>query len=287
MGAMMIGESPDLSERVKRQLPQSFLGRVFLTWFNPGPGTGYLFALAGLVGTLALAALATITPVVFPQWGRVSWVSGRSGASMALAFGVLGLAYVTIFLGVGLLLIRLARKLSRVGILSSLLIQAMLLTIACAVPAIIQMTSPKLRNADYTLLQITNPFWTLLHVAGRRTLPPDTPVLLLLVSAAALLVFLLNLPGVARELSRVRIAKPERSRRGRRPTRPRPHPARPNQPLGRLIESPRSPAVSRRACRGAERRRCPSTARSSSDLTSGSTRCGSIRLDCHFDGVPC
>jgi ABC-type transport system involved in multi-copper enzyme maturation permease subunit len=210
MGAMMVGESPDLSERVKRQLPQSFLGRVFLTWFNPGPGTGYLFALAGLFGTLALAAPAAIVHGAFPEWARNSWISGRSGVSIVLAFGVLGVAYVTSFLGVGFLLIRLARKLSRVGILSSLLIQAMLLTIACAVPAIIQMTSPKLRNADYTLLQITNPFWTLLHVAGRRALPPDTPVLLLLVSAAALLVFLLNLPGVARELSRVRIAKPER-----------------------------------------------------------------------------
>jgi hypothetical protein len=135
---------------------------------------------------------------------------GRDAASITLAFGVLGLAYVTSFLGVGLLLIRLARKLSRVGILSSLLIQAALITTACAVPAVIQMTSPRLRNADYTLLQITNPFWTLLHVAGRRAMPPDTPVLLLLVPAAAMLVFLLNLPGVARELNRVRIAKPER-----------------------------------------------------------------------------
>ncbi|MCX7424431.1 MAG: hypothetical protein NTW96_02145 [Planctomycetia bacterium] len=209
MGAMMIGESPELSERVRRQLPQSFLGRVFLTWFNPGPGTGYVFALAGLTGTLALALPVAIAHGVFPQWARNSRL-GSGGVSKALAFGVLGMAYVTIFLGVGLLLIRLARKLSRVGILSSLLIQAMLLTIACAVPAVIQMTSPTLRNAGYTLLHITNPFWTLLHVAARRALPVDAPVLLILVPAAALLVFVLNLPGVARELNRVRIAKPER-----------------------------------------------------------------------------
>ena len=33
-----------LSPRVKRDLPQTLLGRIFLTWFAPGPGTGYMFA---------------------------------------------------------------------------------------------------------------------------------------------------------------------------------------------------------------------------------------------------
>jgi len=210
MGAMMIGESPELSERVRRRLPQSFLGRVFLTWFNPGPGTGYLFALAGLVGTLALTVPVAIAHGVFPQWARGPWIRSGDAAAIVLTFGVLGLAYVTIFLGVGLLLIRLGRKLSQVGILSSLLIQVLLLVSACAVPAVIQMMSPKLRNADYTLLQVSNPFWTLMHVADRRTLPPDASLLLLLVPAAAGCVLLLNLPSVARELSRVRIAKPQR-----------------------------------------------------------------------------
>ena len=41
MGCFMTGEAPQLSQRVKRRLPQSFLGRTFFTWFNPGPGTGY------------------------------------------------------------------------------------------------------------------------------------------------------------------------------------------------------------------------------------------------------
>ncbi|MEK6233921.1 MAG: hypothetical protein N2C14_04345, partial [Planctomycetales bacterium] len=40
LGALMIGESPVMSQRVKRSLPQSFFGRTFLTWLNPGPGTG-------------------------------------------------------------------------------------------------------------------------------------------------------------------------------------------------------------------------------------------------------
>ena len=54
MGVFMTGESPDLSLRVKRRLPQSFLGRALWTWFNPGPGTGYVFALANCAATFTL-----------------------------------------------------------------------------------------------------------------------------------------------------------------------------------------------------------------------------------------
>ena len=50
----MVGESGELSERVKRTLPQSFFGRAMLTWFNPGPATGYLFAIANLLAVLVL-----------------------------------------------------------------------------------------------------------------------------------------------------------------------------------------------------------------------------------------
>ncbi|HEY2147157.1 MAG TPA: hypothetical protein VGH32_04425, partial [Pirellulales bacterium] len=39
MGIIMNGERPQLSNRAKRRLPQSFLGRAVLTWFNPGSGT--------------------------------------------------------------------------------------------------------------------------------------------------------------------------------------------------------------------------------------------------------
>jgi len=49
VGALMTGEQGVLSERVKRSLPQSVLGRMAFTWLNPGPGTGYVFTVANLV----------------------------------------------------------------------------------------------------------------------------------------------------------------------------------------------------------------------------------------------
>ena len=46
MGTMLTAERPEMSQRVRRRLPQSFLGRMFFTWLNPGPASGYMFVVA-------------------------------------------------------------------------------------------------------------------------------------------------------------------------------------------------------------------------------------------------
>jgi hypothetical protein len=129
---------------------------------------------------------------------------------IVLCFAVLVLCYATFYLGLGLLLLRLLRKVTKVGLLLAALIQILLLMAFCAMPLVIQLSSPQLRNADYTLLQITNAFWTLSELGDHASLPPEAPVLLVVVPSAAALVFLLNLPGIVREVRAVRIAKPQR-----------------------------------------------------------------------------
>jgi len=208
MGAFMIGESPDLSPRVKRRLPQSFLGRVFLTWFNPGPGTGYLLAVSGLLAALLMVVLGVAAQHLFESWNLSRWSSRYT--SVTLAFGLLGASYATIYLGLGLLVIRFLRRITQVGILLNLLIHVLLLMLGSGVPVVIQLMSPEFRYLDYTLLQITNPLWTLAHVADRSNLPAEAAVLLLLIPFTAAIVFLLTLPGVAREVRQVRVAKPKR-----------------------------------------------------------------------------
>jgi ABC-type transport system involved in multi-copper enzyme maturation permease subunit len=59
MGALLTGEWPHLSRRVQRSLPQSTLGRTTLSLFNPGPGTGYLFAVSNLT-TLIVVGLIVL-----------------------------------------------------------------------------------------------------------------------------------------------------------------------------------------------------------------------------------
>jgi len=212
MGALMTGESPELSPRVKRRLPQSFLGRMFLTWFNPGPGTGYVFAIAGMLAALALVlaaeplqeALRLPVPVA-PQAA-----SSRLAFATISAFGVLAASYLTIYLGVGLLLIRLLRRVTRTTVVASLLIQVLLVLLGILVPTVVQWMSPDLRGASYSLLHITNPFWSAGQAVDRGSVSADTWTLLTIVPPIALIVFGLNLPGVARELRHVRIARPKR-----------------------------------------------------------------------------
>ena len=76
-GTLMTAESARLSPRVCRQLPMSFLGRVFLTWFNPGSGTGYVFAVSNLFMLVLciMAAVAIQAATGQPNvrsWGAVS-----------------------------------------------------------------------------------------------------------------------------------------------------------------------------------------------------------------------
>ncbi|MDM4013943.1 ABC transporter permease [Roseiconus lacunae] len=44
-GAMMVSESDTMTPRIRRELPQSFLARLMLTWLTPGPATGTIFAI--------------------------------------------------------------------------------------------------------------------------------------------------------------------------------------------------------------------------------------------------
>jgi hypothetical protein len=208
MGGLMLGESPELSLRVRRRLPQSFLGRCFFTWFNPGPGTGYVFALSGMLAALIMAAFALGAVSIYLPGGRFGRLTG-DGIVCALGFGLLCLSYMAIYLGVGLLVIRLLRRWARIDVLAAALLQVVLVIVGCGLPPVVQALSLQWRSQGYTLVQLTNFFWTLDLFFNRR-LPPEAPELLLLVPGVALVVFALNLRGIVREVQYVRIAKPLR-----------------------------------------------------------------------------
>jgi len=207
MGGLMTGESPELSPRAKRKLPQSFLGRIFFTWFNPGPGTGYLFAISSLIGVFVVTTTGMAVAEAFGQFNS-RWNANYTWP--ITVFGILGLSYITIYLGLGLLVVRLFRRFTYVGVLLTALTHVLLMMIGCGIPATVHLMSSQLRHLDYSLLQITSPLWTLTYIADRSSLPPETPLLLAVVPLTALIVFALNLPGVAAEVRHVRLAKPRR-----------------------------------------------------------------------------
>jgi len=212
LGALMTCESPALSLRVRRRLPQSFLGRALGTWFNPGPGTGYVFAVSGMLGLMLVAWIGArfdslAAPAVVTAGPRgLSSVKGPYVVGTA----VLMLSYVTFYLGLGLLLIRFVRRFTPVGMLLGVLLHVVLVVAGTLLPLVIQLSSPTLYHEVYSLLQITNPFWTIGCAIAHWTILSGYDEVWVLVPLLAILVFCANLPGAARELRAVRVAQPRR-----------------------------------------------------------------------------
>ena len=209
LGGLMTGESPELSLRVRRRLPQSFLGRVLLTWFNPGPGTGYLFALGGMLGAAAMAGLALglweMTGVARSRRFGPNWPDA------VLVFGGLCVCYMAIYLGVGLLVIRLLRRYTRFDVLFAVLVYGLMVLAGCGLPPLVQELSAQWRREGYTLWQITNFVWTLEYVTESRAWSSQTlNLVLVLLPVAAVGVLALNLPAIVREVQYVRVPKPAR-----------------------------------------------------------------------------
>jgi hypothetical protein len=200
MGAMLTGEWPHLSRRVQRSLPQSALSRTFLSFFNPGPAAGYMFAVANLT-MVALVALAAV------YW---SYAFGGASTDVYIYAVILAWSYVVGYLGIGRLLIGVMRRFSYVSLTAGFLIQLLLVLAGIGVPLTIQVTSRMLRNSGYTLLQMSNPFWTLVELLDHGSGAVQAPVLVLVLPAIAIAVLMLNMPAVATELRRHRVAAPVR-----------------------------------------------------------------------------
>ena len=202
MGSLMTSEWPHLSRRVQRSLPQSQLGRILLTWMNPGPGTGYMFCISNLT---MIAAIGLALLLFAPSPTR--WMN----SDQLFFFCTIGWSYVVLFLGVGKLLIGLIRRLAFVSLTAGFLVHIVLLFVACIGPQILAFTTSAFGSADqYSLLHITNPLWTLAELMDNGPAAIDAWLVLFLVGAAALIVLLINLRDVAVEIQHHRRALPER-----------------------------------------------------------------------------
>jgi hypothetical protein len=204
MGTMLTAERPGMSQRVKRRLPQSMLGRMFFSWLNPGPASGYMFVVASAMAVAILCFLAML----------FSTRTGPSGARSpnpdeVFYLLVIGWSYLVAYLGIGLLVIGMLRQFAVVTMLACVLIHFLLLLGGFGIPYAIKSMSMELRDADYTFLQITDPFWSLYHVACDGVIL-DTFKLLVIIPSVAICVLLANLPNVIRELRVVREAAPKR-----------------------------------------------------------------------------
>lgn len=196
MGTIMLSESPYLSPRVQRDLPRTFFGRMMLTWFNPGPGTGFMFAIStGMVGIAVLAFVGLFVrdanPTTFPP-----------------SFAAMSSGYLMFFLGITRLLsMPLMHRFERTLVLPIATL-AVVMMLAVIVPSIFTVVITGRLAPSYQISEATNWFWTLLHAFDRGPgLSPDVSLLIFLLGSSALFV---NLILLFREFRYRRIAVPAR-----------------------------------------------------------------------------
>lgn len=201
MGALMTGELPQLSPRVKRQLPHSVFGRMTLTWFNPGSGTGYLFAVSNLAVIMLVACGAALAGMTQANWNL-------RNPERFFIFCPMAWAYATIYLGAGRLLILFLRRFLEFGVLVAFVFQAALLALGAALPAILQGLMSEYLTFDYTPMQIPNWAWTLYKTIDGDIWSDDLvpPVVI----ATALLILFVNVIYATDEIEQTRQAAPER-----------------------------------------------------------------------------
>jgi hypothetical protein len=212
-GAILTGETAQLSPRARRRLPQSFLGRMFFTWFNPGSATGYIFTVLNLAGILLVAYLVPASgPLPASPFGTVTGMRQLPdpGAWLAVAGAVLG--YVAGYLGVTHLIVRLLRRYVFVPMPATFLCHLILVISGVVIPLLLQRftTGWSYANFSYSLMQLPNWAWTLVELGSRSSPVGNGLAAAILVPLCGGFIFLLNFVLCADEVLRVRVAAPQR-----------------------------------------------------------------------------
>lgn len=199
-GALMSGESPTLSMRVRRTLPRSLAGRLLLTWLSPGSGSGYVFAVANVVMLAALTAAA----------GELFVTRGGFAAEQTTRGALLLAAYFALHLGVGRLVVLGLRRVAEVTALGCFLVQVLVTLGASGMPYVVQTLAERVRVTELPLITYPSPAWNVPRVFD-GALPVDRELpLLITVTAASFAVFVVNLALAGREARQLRVAAPRR-----------------------------------------------------------------------------
>ncbi len=203
-GMFLTGETAQLSPRAMRELPQSLLGRMTFTWFNPGSGTGYMFAVLNLLAALLVGAMAIMI-------GHINQVEHTPDLLEWSPIAICIFGYVAGYLGLTRVLIVLARRVTSVGMLATFLCHVILGTAGVLFPLLLQalVSWGNFTSFEYTSLQLSNWCWTLYETidAPGAGLPNYA---FLIVGSFGLVMLLINLLITAREVEHIRLQAPRR-----------------------------------------------------------------------------
>ncbi len=204
-GSMIMGERGTIPARARRSLPSTLMGRVFLTWLNPGAGPGYIFVLLSFFGSALGLMLA---PMVLLPSSSLSDLTSLAMYLVALT------CYLALYLG----LVRLFCMIFLRQVLVGRLVLAFTMNIVMAVMAVVFTCSINLAANDYQMLSFDwycfpNLFWTLGELfpdrIGNWGTPEEFWALIALVLTTLPVVFV-NVLLTAKDVVLLRIETPER-----------------------------------------------------------------------------
>ena len=203
-GSIMMGERGTIPARARRSLPSSLLGRVFLTWLNPGAGPGYIFILLSFMGS---AFTLVIAPWVLLQ-------PSKNNIELSLVIYVTAMTcYLALYLGI----VRLTCMAFLRRVLVGRLVMALAITLVMIVMSVVLTCSLSLAANDYQTLTFDwycfpNFFWTLSELFPDYKSTWNTPEEFFAIFAlviCTMLVAFLNIFFTARDVVLLRIETPE------------------------------------------------------------------------------
>ena len=203
VGIFMCGETWELSPRVRRGLPATYGSRMLLSWWMPGPGTGFMFVVStGVAGMVVLAVVGII--------GIQTGVSVSPGVDThPTVFAAMMIGYLIGYLGMIRLLSMPFLKRFGPSFVAPLVVAIIMIFLGVLVPSIIDVVFQGRVSNSYTALHASNWVWTWDECFSSSGLP--TSVALLIVIAGGL-ILTLNLVLLFREFRARRIAVPLRVR---------------------------------------------------------------------------
>lgn len=199
LGGFVAAERGIISPRAQRSLPKTILGRLFMTWFYPGAGLGYVFLVCLFSSYLfPWFALAVLNP---------SWRTGSTNSEIA-PMCLVCWSYFVFYNGLARLIMMAIPRISSGRMIVGFLVQIIVVAAGAALPFLITTFTNRFQPFNYGWHQFLNIPWTLTEMDGPGigTVAPAVVLLAL----CALAVFGLNLVLCGRDVLLVRINLPQR-----------------------------------------------------------------------------
>jgi hypothetical protein len=235
-GAFVSSERGVLSMRAQRTLPTTLVGRLWMTWFYPGAGLGYLFLVSLYTSCQAAWIILGEVGITFPieakdiyfvdrlATGLFSWATSLDPSQLTTT-ALAAWSYFVFYSGLNRLLMMAIPKRIVGRMVIGPILQALVVLAGCLLPLTVVMLVNEFKPFDYGWHHALNIPWTLIEI---NTQAQSTLESVAIIFVLAALMLGINILLCGRDVMLVRVNLPERLQselqENAQPTQPAPDP---------------------------------------------------------------